>query len=287
MSYPGGKAGAGVAQFIINEQPPHRRYFELFLGSGAVMRLKRPAPIANVGLDLDKFAILGFPLIDRGAPLNVSHGDALEYLSSHRWDSADLIYCDPPYLANSRRGKRPIYRCEFSSESEHKLLLAMLRELPCMVQLSGYDSTLYAEMLQGWRLLKFQTMTRRGPAIECLWMNYSEPTSLHDYRFLGDGFRERERIKRKTLRWARRISSLPILERTALFSAMAAIAGSSEKISQPGPLDGFDAAGSLRRNRHSPTASPEMVRTAECDRAAPDPACLAMQEQFGEQGFYD
>jgi hypothetical protein len=65
-------------------------------------------------------------------------------------------------------------------------------------------------------------MTRGGPAEEWLFMNYPEPRALHDYRFLGANFRERERIKRKTERWRSRIASLPELEHLALFSAMAA-----------------------------------------------------------------
>lgn len=51
-SYPGGKAGAGVYQRIINLMPPHEVYVEPFLGGGAVMRLKRPARL-NIGVDLN------------------------------------------------------------------------------------------------------------------------------------------------------------------------------------------------------------------------------------------
>jgi DNA adenine methylase len=43
---------------------------------------------------------------------------------------------------------------------------------------------------------------------------------LHDYRYLGDDFRERERIKRKTKRWTAKLQSMPILERQALLSAI-------------------------------------------------------------------
>ena len=32
---------------------------------------------------------------------------------------------------------------------------------------------------------------------EWLLMNYSAPVELHDYRYLGNTFRDRERIKRK------------------------------------------------------------------------------------------
>ena len=54
MGYPGGKAGAGVYQTIINLMPPHDVYIEPFLGGGAVMRLKRPVRMPR----LERCAIL-------------------------------------------------------------------------------------------------------------------------------------------------------------------------------------------------------------------------------------
>jgi hypothetical protein len=56
-------------------------------------------------------------------------------------------------------------------------------------------------------------------------MNYPEPVELHDYRYLGRNFRERERIKRKTQRWERKLRSMPALERHAIFAAMQSVRG--------------------------------------------------------------
>ena len=56
MTYPGGKNAPGVYQTIINLMPPHAVYIEPFLGSGAVMRMKRPA-LQNIGIDADPQAI--------------------------------------------------------------------------------------------------------------------------------------------------------------------------------------------------------------------------------------
>ena len=50
-SYPGGKAGAGVYQKLINLMPQHSTYIEPFLGHGAVLLRKRPARL-NIGVDL-------------------------------------------------------------------------------------------------------------------------------------------------------------------------------------------------------------------------------------------
>ena len=57
-------------------------------------------------------------------------------------------------------------------------------------------------------------------ATEWIWMNYSKPVQLYDYSYLGDNFREREKIKLKLKRSTARFKSMPILERQALLSAL-------------------------------------------------------------------
>ena len=134
----------------------------------------------------------------------------------------DLVYCDPPYLMETRKGRK-LYEYELS-DVDHRRLLRCIQDLPCMVMISGYWSSLYADMLQGWNSISFEAMTRGGhTATEWLWFNFPPPLELHDYRYLGDNFRERERIKRKRLRWAARLQRMPILEKQSLLWAMAAI----------------------------------------------------------------
>jgi hypothetical protein len=222
-SYPGGKSGAGVYQSIISLMPPHETFIEAFLGSGAIMRAKRPA-VRNIGIDLDEAAINAFPG-DAVPELNLINGDALTILRTPFWYDEDykrtLVYCDPPYLLSTRRSSRPIYRYELSSEAEHVKLLEVLMNLPCMVMLSGYRSELYDRALSHWRRAEFHTTNRAGKrTLECVWMNFTEPLELHDYRFLGKGFRERERIKRKRLRWRARLERMPALERHALMATI-------------------------------------------------------------------
>ena len=75
--------------------------------------------------------------------------------------------------------------------------------------------------LADWTSTTFQAVTRSGRiATEWLWFNFPEPIALHDYRFLGRNFRERERIKRKKLRWVNRLKVMPTLERRALLAAL-------------------------------------------------------------------
>lgn len=56
MIYPGGKNGYGMYQKIINQIPRHDKYIELFLGSGSILRHKRPAQ-QNTGVDIDPHPI--------------------------------------------------------------------------------------------------------------------------------------------------------------------------------------------------------------------------------------
>ena len=63
-------------------------------------------------------------------------------------------------------------------------------------------------------------MTRGGVRREFLYMNYDEPEELHDYSFLGDDFRERERISKKIQRHVNKLSKLPLLERKAIVKAI-------------------------------------------------------------------
>jgi len=221
MTYPGGKNGSGVYQAIINLMPPHRVYIEPFLGGGAIMRLKRPA-IANIGIDSDAAVIDQWLRSTLADPVGVTviHGDAISFLGRYGWQGEELVYCDPPYLMGTRSCQRPLYRHEMTTE-DHELLLRTICMIPAMVMISGYYSEMYMDLLAGWRTATFQAMTRAGTmATEWVWMNFPPSLELHDYRYLGQNFRERERIKRKKLRWIARLQRMTSLERNAMMMAI-------------------------------------------------------------------
>jgi site-specific DNA-adenine methylase len=222
MNYPGGKNGEGVAQWIINQLPPHQRYIELFAGSGAVLRMKRPAR-SSIAIDIDPAVVAMVSSLVLTMPaVTVICGDAISYLRKLRCGTETLIYADPPYLGFTRRSTRDIYRFEFLGEKQHTGLLKELLRLDCMVAISGYRSSLYDAMLPAWRRTEKVVTLRNGiKATECLWMNYPEPVALHDYRYLGQNFRERERLKRIRHRWKERLARMPLLERKALSSMLA------------------------------------------------------------------
>jgi len=85
---------------------------------------------------------------------------------------------------------------------------------------------MYSDALQNWRTDTFTTRTRGGAlAEEWLWMNFDPPFALHDYRYLGENFRERERIKRKITRWKERLIHMEPLEQHAIMAAISEIKG--------------------------------------------------------------
>lgn len=212
MAYFGGKSQAGTYQRIINLIPPHEVYIEPFLGGGAIMRMKRPAAV-SYGVDRAALKMT----LPAGASL--VHGCGIDFLENYDFRGGEFVYCDPPYMLATRKS-RTRYAYELT-DNDHARLLAVLRSLPCPVLLSGYPSKLYDETLADWNREEFQVMTRgHSWATEVLWFNYSRPETLHDLAYVGDGYRERLRIKRKRARWAARLARMPALERAALYSAL-------------------------------------------------------------------
>ena len=145
--------------------------------------------------------------------------DAFAFLERLQCRGDEFVYLDPPYLRETRANGKRIYRHELSFD-DHVHLLEIIRGLDCMVAISGYWSELYADTLAGWRVASWTARTRQGVATEYLWMNYPEPTRLHDYRYLGDTYRERDRIKRKKARWVAKLQRMQPLERYALLAAL-------------------------------------------------------------------
>ncbi|MFC1864072.1 DNA adenine methylase [Thermodesulfobacteriota bacterium] len=215
MNYPGGKGG--VFQRLINLMPPHEVYIESYLGGGAVMRNKRPAG-RNIGIEIDPKVIKMWEDINQTG-FDLIHSDAITFLTSYPFTGKELVYCDPPYLRETRKKYYPLYKYEYT-QKQHMELLEVIKSLPCLVMISGYKSTLYSRSLENWRTYSFQAACHHGVATEYIWMNYPAPVELHDYHYLGDTFRDRERIKLKSERWVKRLRAMPVLERQALLAAI-------------------------------------------------------------------
>lgn len=90
-----------------------------------------------------------------------------------------LIYCDPPYLMETRTAHvKQQYSYEMLSEQDHIELLEVLLQHPGYVVISGYESRLYKEMLEdrGWKKATVRSNDQHGQSREeVIWMNYKKP----------------------------------------------------------------------------------------------------------------
>ena len=176
---------------------------------------KKPPAKNNIGIDIDPEVIESFGC---DYPVSLVNGCAHQFLEDYDYCGAELIYCDPPYLAQTRTSPRSKYRFEYSQE-DHITLLKQLKTLPCHVILSGYPSSLYDDFLESWNTIELQAMTRGGPRTEKLWFNYTIDR-VHWSTYAGKNFTDRQRIKRKAQRWANNYQELPNAERLAILAAL-------------------------------------------------------------------
>lgn len=232
--YQGGKNGAGVYQTIINCIPWHWRYVEAFAGSAAIFRHKAPAAGGSILIERDPHQAkrLRIELASQLASPAVAvraGADALELLPSLNLGPQDFVYLDPPYHPDSRRSALQLYAHDLTREQHQHLVASLLPALAAARvrwALSGYRCAVYDDAAErgGWFRKDFEAMTHTGVQVESLWTNYDPALiELHDFRYLGEDFRERERIARKVRRWAGKLQQLPRHERGAIMAALASI----------------------------------------------------------------
>lgn len=273
MSFPGGK-GACFRR-LINLMPPHRTYIETHLGGGAVMLAKRPAE-NSIGIDIDAGVIARWGEAPGVSNIDLVHRDAVGWLNEYRWTGDELVYSDPPYVLETRQKKR-IYRHEYD-DGDHYELLVMLKALPCAVIVSGYWSELYASELADWRCEEIPNTTRGGARMERAWCNFPPPEIPHDTRYLGDTFRERERIQRRRRRWGRRFAELLPSEQVAMLEHLLGTA--SPKVASAAVIatasdEDLTARSSEGRRRRSPeSAMKASIAGNSAARATPDMTSL-------------
>lgn len=210
MTYRGGKGS--LFRQLINLIPHHETYIEPYLGMGAVMRNKLPA-VRSIGVEIDPLVVDQW-CGDEIANLSVINADALGFLRAYEWTGGDFVYVDPPYLPSTRR-MDSVYRFD-CDESHHHELLSLLKTLPAPVMLSGYASPSYDEALKDWNRFEFHAGSHGSARTEVVWLNYEPPAVPFDTRFVGDTFRDRQRIQRKQQRLRQKIMDLPSIERHLL-----------------------------------------------------------------------
>ncbi len=189
--------------------PPHDVYIESHLGGGAVLRNKTPAK-RSIGIDIDPSVISEWKRLYFGM-CELVQEDVLDVLGRYKFSGNELVYADPPYLVSTRK-RQSIYRFDYTIQ-DHERLLTQLLKLPCMVMVSGYQNDMYDDILSDWQKTSFSAKTHTGIREECVWFNYEPPKLLHDSKYLGRNFREREAIKRRQGRLRERVERMDPSER--------------------------------------------------------------------------
>lgn len=104
--------------------------------------------------------------------VQIENRPAAELIERFNYNNV-LIYCDPPYMLETRHGKQ--YRCEMD-DSDHEALLDILLKHKGNVVISGYDTGLYNDMLAEWNRFEKNTYTQvMTQKKEVIWLNYDPP----------------------------------------------------------------------------------------------------------------
>jgi DNA adenine methylase len=116
-------------------------------------------------------------IIDRLRRVEILSQPAIKAI--HRFDHPDtLIYCDPPYLHETRSpSSRDVYGVEMTRE-QHIQLGKVLKTCVSKVVISGYPSTLYEDIFRNWRRVEFDIANhaagghKKSRKCETLWLNW-------------------------------------------------------------------------------------------------------------------
>lgn len=100
--------------------------------------------------------------------VQIENQDAVKLIQRYSRENV-LIYADPPYIMSTRTTSS--YKHEMTND-EHADLLEVLRNHPGPVLLSGYQHSLYDDLLKDWRR-ETKKATAEGGASrqEVLWIN--------------------------------------------------------------------------------------------------------------------
>lgn len=243
MSYLGSKAGEGVWQRIAAEIPPHQLLIVPFAGHCALSRKLQP-PSQRLLFEVDESVFDWWDRLpaDEMTGITVRNACGIEFLESladacdredflpipgpwhdappddvcselEWFDRHAVIYCDPPYLIETRTSHESRYRYDMT-DADHERLLSVIRRIPCRVLISGYYSQLYAERLHDWRLVTFNancrgtTKTRR----EHLWINREPIEVAHMPLMTGTNKVQRQAIKRRLERIEQRAARIALID---------------------------------------------------------------------------
>jgi DNA adenine methylase len=222
QNYFGGKGGSGTYQTLINHIPPHDVFASLYLGNCGVTRNIRPARFALLNdIDVEVFQawegkITGF---EKWELHNIEAEWWLGFFANQKcpfgsYPEDVFIFLDPPYLLDSRKDNRPVYRHEMTKDQHIQLLKCITspKMKQYKIMLCCYPNELYALWLDyapNWHYVDYLSTTRNGLANERIYMNYQLNGQLHDTRYYGENFRQREQFRRICASLVKKIQKVP------------------------------------------------------------------------------
>ena len=231
----GGKGAAGVAHHIISQIPYHETYIEGFLGLGRIMQLKKPA-LYNIGIEIDPKRVAvweaaSYPTKDiTSQNLAILQSDFLKLNFAKFNKKSTYLFLDPTYPKDSIKGD---LKYDFwLTDAQHVRLLKRIRGFNCMVGITTYDNPIYQDLLGDWRKIQFPSQTRKGRAIETMYMNYPEPSPLelhdptwqecerHQAKNHPDKWRGYVALERRHNNFVRKLKEMNDTEKSLLFHAL-------------------------------------------------------------------
>jgi DNA adenine methylase len=233
-TYPGGKSSTGVYQAIINVVPPFINYCEPFVGNG-LFRFLRPPSGKMVLCDLNPKVATTLQQWTQDNPkyrydtqvFNLNGLEVMDDFDSEQTGKGNptqnFIFCDPPYLFDTRKCQKLMYGEYEWNEDDHRHFLSRVKLFNCNIAITHYPCRLYDELLleQGsfpflkWHYTDFTGRTRHGTRTERIYHNYPAPKILHQYNHLGADYRARENIRDRIERFNNKLAQLPPVERNA------------------------------------------------------------------------
>lgn len=118
-------------------------------------------------------------IAERLRKVQIENRPALEVIQRFNYPNV-FMYIDPPYLLGLRNRKQ--YRHEIT-DTDHEELLQTSLQSRAKIMISGYESEMYNDYLQGWHKEYFTSCAEQGkPRQEVVWMNYE----YHAQMTLGD-----------------------------------------------------------------------------------------------------
>lgn len=128
----------------------------------------------HVAVEMQRFRERLIVAARRIRDLQIENMDALTLIDRYGVEPSNLIYADPPYLAETRASTGH-YRIEMPDPDQHIALAETLWRCNATVVLSGYRSPLYDDLYGDWFVEEFPTMTAQGgvgkATCEVLWSN--------------------------------------------------------------------------------------------------------------------